>query len=611
MPGKTGGFSCVFLAKIVSILLVILVMEGITGCGSGSTPTPIPIPVPEARFTVSTTISCPVPASHRQSLPTYIWLVLDRSKSMPRECAHSLEKFFLLPGFLVYVGKLVQPEKLYFAMELIGPDKEFLHPTPISKINERDIISQLGSPDDIIGNSPTNEYEKALERIKDQMSIQQVRRVAVILTDGTFSGPDYEKKERENISRTLRDIQNNGGEVYVLLCSTSNKGFWEELKANGLLSAPPYQFPEGIKEVGEKLFPGGSLRNMGWFSGPPNFEIPLPGKGITASVSLAIITNDDADFLLPYVDPKGKSGSILLERFVKNIYVGNHTFELSEFGPMDCQVPVLQFTRRQSVDVGFYIIQNSLWSGHRFNANVQISVNDGEGIVEFSPFQSLLASSCYTFSLKSSEIITPLEQNKFAWKPLFKSDRPCNLNASVYLQVAGEDILLECGTISLPIKFAPEPTQNNVTRTVEHDSPIEKQSFPFRYVPLFPKPEIYLCSSEEPPRGPLTDCDLVCGTPYPDEQTVVCPTPVTRPERYCVRAEFIEELPTKEHPIVVSESRLGYADSMYTIQFYKCLEKCCKYERLYFQWPESESTVAQSIIYTKSNGIWRKESHSR
>jgi len=609
MPGKTAGFRRSLFAGMIGASLVILVMTGITACGSGSIPASVS-PVPEARPNLSTTISCSVPAPHSRSTPTYLWLVLDRSESMRRECADSLEKFFLLPGFFAHVAKLVQPEDLYFALSLIGPDQEFLSPTLVSRINEREI---LRSPD--IGNSPTNEYEKALKRIKDQMIIQQVRRVAVILTDGTFAA-GYEKEERKSISETLQQIQNIGGEVYVLLCSTSNREFWEELKANDLLSAPPYYFPEGVIEVGKELFPGRSPRNMGWFSDLPNFEIQLPAQGVTASVSLAVIAADDAHFNITRADTGAQVDDFPLYHLVKNanIYVGDYAFDLSRLPPVGCQGCVLRFNRQHSVDVGFYIAQSSPWSEHRFDVNIGISVNDGEGTVEFSPCQSLVAPSCYTFSLNFlnfKEIITPLEQNKFAWKPSFESERPQNLSASVYLQIAGDDTLLDCGIISLPIKFAPEPTQDRVViKTSLQNIRIKEYSFSFRYVPPSPRPEIYLCSSEPPPSKPH-ECDLqTCGTPYPDGQTMVCPTPESYPEEWCVQAEFIESPkgdPTREHPIVASESSSGYT-SIYTIRLYECLEKCCKYEQLYFQWPESESTVATSIIYKKSAGTWHLES---
>jgi len=524
-----------------------------------------------------------------------------------------LEKFFLLPGFFARVAKLVQPEDLYFALSLIGPDQEFLTPTLVSRINESEI---LRSPD--IGNSPTNEYEKALKRIKDQMIIQQVRRVAVILTDGTFAA-GYEKEERKSISETLQQIQNIGGEVYVLLCSTSNREFWEELKANDLLSAPPYYFPEGVIEVGKKLFPGRSPRNMGWFSDLPNFEIQLPAQGVTASVSLVVIAADGTHFNITRADTGAQVDDFPLYHIVKNapIYVGYYPFDLSRLPPVGCQGCVLRFNRQHSVVVGFYIVQSSPWSEHRFDVNIGISVNDREGTVEFSPCQSLVATSCYTFSLEFNDIFTRLEQNKFAWKPSFKSDRPRNLIASVHLQIAGDDTRLDCGTISLPIKFAPEPIKQDhqvvIIKTSPQNIRVREQSFPFRYVPPFSQPEIYLCSSKPPP-SILSECDLkLCGTPYPDGQTMVCPTPVyeSRVQGYCVQANFLEDSPTREYPIVVGESRSDYASYTYTIRLYECLEKCCQYERLCFQWRESEFTVASIICYKKSNGTWHQEPVNR
>ncbi|MGB9872066.1 MAG: hypothetical protein ACPLYD_10405 [Anaerolineae bacterium] len=520
---------------------------------------------------------------------------------MPKGCSESLDALYLLPNFFIEAGKSLQTSvsiPIYFAIRFIGPDEEILSPTLASDI--RDVYTVT------IGNSPTNEYEKALWEIQKAITIREPRRVLVLLTDGTFSSPDYADEERKNVSDALRDIQGLGGEVYTLLCSESNKDFWEDLASKGLLTAAPYRFPEGIVELSKRLFGEVNINNgsVGWFTTTSdlNIQILLPREGGAADIKLLVITDKDQGFQLPGggflpLNPIEKRGDF-------KVYEARSNFPINP----SCQSQLISVWRKGGIMAGFYVVQSENLSTRQFDVRIGVSVNNGRATLSFSPTVGLMPPACYTFSLRSEEITAGQGQN-FVWEPLFREKPPRDIPTSVHLQVAGDDnIIIECGTISLPVRFAPQPDVERAFARSTSNNRIKEIPFSFQYVVPSHRPDIHLCSSQPPPYR-LHETNLVCGTPYPDGSTMVCPTPVYDGIAYCVKAEFADGQPTAAHPIVVKEECDGNK-GVYTITFYWCLENC-QYKRIVFQWPDSDLTVDQKAIYVNKGGYWQLESSAK
>ncbi len=601
-----------FLAGLMSVLLLELIIVGIIASCNSNLPSFTPIPTYEPSL-VPMTILCPATSEQRVS-PTYIWFIVDRSESMPRECSESLDALYLLPGFFIEIGKSLQAYDnipLYSAIRFIGPNEEILTPTLVSDIRMHVIPT--------IGNSPTNEYGEALEEVRKEMVIREPRRVMLLLTDGSFS-LGYAEKEAKEISEALRQIQNLGGEAYVLLCSENNKEFWEELSEKGLLTAPPYQFPEGVVEIGTKIFP--EVRGTGWFTNP-DFQIPFPREGLSASVRLLTITDNDRSFEL-------SAGRILQLNPIGDLARGKmQVYEaVGRDFPIDinnCQAQPLSVRRAAGVIAGFYVVRSEgLSAGRVFTVTTEVSVNNGQAKVSFLPSRGLLSSDCYTFSLESDEIepdentVPDCGQGCIMWKPVDQDKGPRKIQARVWLWTSGDDAPVECRTISLPVKFAPLPLRHSRYEPIcpipdESIERIRKITFSFQYTPPSSRPAIYLCSPQRPPDR-LHECDLKCGTPYPSGDTVECPDPEPRGGEYCVKAEFIDEPPTSSHPIVArEENRIGDGRYVYayTIKLYECLEKYCGYNKIYFKWTDSDSTVNQNIVYIRQDQCWWWQSSAR
>ncbi len=554
-------------ALILGSLMVAAIFI-IEGCGSApAVPTSLPHLLPD-----TTPIVCypDLSPSSTPVTPTAIWFLVDRSESMwdGNKCPHR-EQVYQLMRFFATIAKVVAEEKgeespIYLAVKFFPGERGDISPTLASSLS-LETIGETGKE-----HSDENQYRNALEKVWESVKrSSSSETIVVLLTDGTFAA-GVEKEEQEDIKDYIanRFAKHPHVHTHVVLCGESQLGFWKELEQEGVKIYTASQILNEPGLLGEEILgewlPKDRLIRTGWFSElPVSFFVPPE------------ITEISKGILIPLRSTSAQFGLSDNTRPLRNFYrasTGLYYLQLplSLENSSEC---THQMTIEGDQDAaGFYIIRGD--SGLSVTLLPGISINNLTSPLTISVSGLKVSPWCSTPTVVLEGGSAWWDDNsdtwgnkgvaRWGWKP--GEDRePPEITGTLLLTASRpEEVLLISCSISLPIRFQPQPTdgRNYSEQTVDGIT-IFQMTFPFKWDPSLQYPKIFLCSKSSPSDSingtcatsadvslecPLSnpECREECGAISPEYEYCTSFTPVTT-----------EVWPSPHYPVIAI--REGYS----------------------------------------------------